>query len=239
MRLPLTALLPCLLFSCNTAPNDLEVHGALKAMFQQGQTGTTVTLDTLLPNPNLYAVGALTELSGEITIIGGQTYLSYPQSDGTARAEAWTQSDAGATLLVSGEVDEWVHIVTPHAIPWEKFDYAITKLAAGAMLNLNGRWPFMLEGTFEDLEWHVIDGSRLKGGGTSHKDHLAASVQSKLDSTKAKLIGFYSPRDRAIFTHHDSTTHVHCVLEDPLATGHVDHVTIPKGTLVSFPANWR
>ena len=31
-------------------------------------------------------------------------------------------------------------------------------------------------------------------------------------------------------------THVHCVLEQPLATGHVDHVDIPAGTTVKFPA---
>lgn len=239
MRQILTVLLSCLAFSCTSAPNELEVHGALRAMFHQGQTGTMVTLDTLTPNPNLYAVGALTELSGEITIIGGDTYLSYPEADGTARCEMSKESDAGATLLVSTEVEKWVSIATPHAIAWKDFDHAITKLAAAASLDLEGRFPFMLEGEFEDLQWHVIDGTRLASGGTSHEDHLAASVQEQRDRVHAKLIGFYSPRDKAIFTHHDSTTHVHCVIESPLATGHVDHMIVPAGTLVSFPYGWK
>lgn len=239
MRQILITLLACLIFCCANSTNKLEVHGALRAMFHQGQTGTVATLDTLTPNPNLYAVGALTELSGEITIIGGETYLSYSQADGTARCEVSKQSDAGATLLVSTEVEKWVNIATPHAIAWKDFDLAIAKLASAASLDLEGRFPFMLEGEFENLQWHVIDGKRLTSGGTSHEDHLAASVQTKRDRVKAKLIGFYSPRDKTIFTHHDSTTHVHCVVDAPLATGHVDHVIIPAGTLVSFPYGWR
>jgi hypothetical protein len=31
-------------------------------------------------------------------------------------------------------------------------------------------------------------------------------------------------------------THVHCVVSAPLASGHVDGVTLPAGTLVRFPA---
>ncbi len=48
--------------------------------------------------------------------------------------------------------------------------------------------------------------------------------------------GFYSQSDEGIFTHMGSKTHIHCVLYDPLASGHVDHVTVPVGTTIKFPA---
>ncbi len=239
MRHLFQTLALCSLIGCSAPQGELQVHGALRSMFHQGQTGTMVTLDKLLPNPNLYAVGALTELSGEITILGGTAYLSYPEDDRTARTEALTESSAGATLLVSTEVREWVHTTTQQTIAFADLDEAIVKLAFGAGFAREDRFPFLLEGDFESLAWHVIDGTRLTSGGTSHEDHLAASVQDRREFAPAKIIGFYSPRDQTIFTHHDSTTHMHCVLDGPLATGHVDHVVVPAGTLVSFPSNWR
>jgi hypothetical protein len=32
---------------------QVQVHGALRAMFHEGQTGAMVSLDSLLPNPHL------------------------------------------------------------------------------------------------------------------------------------------------------------------------------------------
>ncbi|MBC8426973.1 hypothetical protein H8E07_22900 [bacterium] len=214
---------------------EVQVHGALRAMFHEGQTGTMVTLDTMLPNPDLYAVGALADLSGEITIIGGKTYLSYPEGEEDTRTELTPETNAGAALLVATEVSAWCDIVTETAIRFEDLDEAIGKLAAAAGMNLDARFPFLMAGDFEDLQWHVIDGSRLVAGGTSHQDHLAAAAKAKLDRAAASLVGFYSAGDQGVFTHMGSMTHIHCVLEEPLATGHVDHVVIPAGTTIRFP----
>jgi rhodanese-related sulfurtransferase len=214
--------------------DGLKVYGALRAIFHQGQTGTMVTLDKLLPNPNLYAVGALTELSGEVTIVGGKTYLSYPKGNKELTV-APSKTRAGATLLVTASVREWRSVTTKKAIAFKDIDEAIGKLAVAMGLNLDGRFPFLLEGDFTDLQWHVIDGTRLKQNSTSHKDHLAAAVQLKHKRASAVLIGFYSKTDQGVFTHMGSRTHIHCVIKKPLSTGHVDHVIIPAGTTVKFP----
>ncbi len=234
-RITMTTVACLLVFCPALAAGEVQVHGALRAMFHQGQTGTMVTLDTLLPNPDLYAVGAITDLSGEITIIAGKTYLSWPDEDGTSRTKAVERPETGATLLVSTEVAAWQSVVSEKAIPLDKLGDAIMALAAGAGLDVDQRIPFLLEGVFTDLQWHVVDGSRLTGGGGSHQDHLAASVQHKLDSSQAILFGFYSKGDMGVFTHMGSRTHVHCVVEKPLSTGHVDHVVIPAGAIIRFP----
>lgn len=59
---------------------QVQVHGALHAMFHEGETGPMVCLDSLLPNPELYAVGALADLSGEVTVIDGRAYLAFSGS---------------------------------------------------------------------------------------------------------------------------------------------------------------
>jgi acetolactate decarboxylase len=244
----LTTILPGLvLLGCATTGNhsaagkprpwdgEVRVHGALRAMFHEGQTGAMVTLDTLLPNPDLYAVGALADLSGEVTVVGGKAYLSYPQEADATRTETPLRTNAAATLLVSSEVPDWRGVVTDRAIRFEELDQEIAKIAAAAGMNLDERFPFLMEGNVVDLQWHVIDGRRLTAGGASHQDHLAAAAKVRLDRGWATLVGFYSETDQGIFTHMGSKTHIHCALDEPVSTGHVDHVTIPVGTTIKFP----
>lgn len=218
---------------------QVQVHGALRAMFHEGQTGAMVNLDSLLPRPGLYAVGALADLSGEVTVIDGRAYLAFPEVAEGARTELTLQSDAGATLLVAAVVPSWNGFVTDRAIRFEDLDGEIGRLAVAAGLGLDDRFPFLLEGTFDDLQWHVIDGRRLTGGGSSHQDHLAAASRAGRDRARATLVGFYSENDQGVFTHMGSKTHIHCVLDldEPLAAGHVDRVDIPAGTTVKFPVS--
>jgi len=247
-RIPITLLTRLLPMGCAESGNaqthekprawngEVRVHGALRAMFHQGQTGVTVTLDSMLPDPRLYAVGALADLSGEITIVGGKVYLSYPEGEKHTRTETTLRANTGATLLVATRVSAWRSVTTETSIRFDELDDAMGRLAALAGMNLDGRFPFLLEGDFEDLRWHVIDGTRLTAGGTSHQDHLAASVQTRRNRAAATLVGFYSAKDQGVFTHMGSRTHIHCLLDEPLASGHVDHVVIPAGTVVKFPA---
>lgn len=214
----------------------VQVHGALRAMFHEGKTDSMVGLDSLLPDPDLYAIGALASLAGEVTVIAGRAYLAFPETANEARTEMALESDADAALLVSAAVPEWQSLVIDHPIPFEQLDDEIGKLAAAAGLSVERRLPFLLEGTFDDLQWHVIDGRRLAEGESSHQDHQSASVRASRDRTPATLIGFYSQRDQGVFTHMGSKTHLHCVLEEPLSSGHVDHVSIPAGARIKFPA---
>ena len=241
--LPCLVLLGCAAGGGNSAGSDarswdgeVRVHGTLRAMFHEGQTGSMVALDAMLPNPNLYAVGALADLSGEVTVVSGKAYLSYADGADRTRTEVTSQSNIGAALFVSAEVRAWHSVTTEHPIRFEILDEEIAKLAAAAGMNLDERFPFLLEGSFDDLQWHVIDGRRLSFGGTSHQDHMEAAVKMKLERAPATLVGFYSRGDEGVFTHMGSKTHIHCVVDEPISAGHVDHVSIPTGTTVKFPA---
>jgi len=245
LRLIIT-ILPLLLAGCNNntdgstvASQDswdgsVQVYGALRAMFHQGQTGPTVSLDTILPDPELYAVGALADLAGEVTVVAGKTWLSYPDGE-SARIEIPARPEAEATLLAASRVASWHTCRTRKTIHFEQLDDKIARLALESGMSLDERFPFLLEGVFEDLHWHVIDGTRLTAGGGSHQDHLAAAVKGRIDRVPATLVGFYSAKDQGVFTHMGSRTHIHCVPEEPFVCGHVDRVVVPAGTTVKFP----
>lgn len=213
---------------------QVRVYGALREMFHEDRIGPRVSLAEMLPSDDLYAVGALAELAGEVTILGGEAHLARPEG-GSARTERRARSDAEATLLVAANVPAWRSAAIERAIGFDEIDTRIAELAEAAGMTLDERFPFLLEGEFEDLRWHVIDGRRLTGEETSHRDHLAAAVLTQRDRTPAVLVGFYSEDDQGVFTHMGSRTHIHCVVEDPLAAGHVDHVVVPAGTTLKFP----
>lgn len=216
-------------------PGDVAVYGALREIIHEGKTGATVSLGALLPNPDLCAVGALADLAGEVTIVAGRAYLSHPDGD-EAWVEVESRTDAAATLLVAAEVPAWQSVVTEREIRFDELDREIEALARAARLDVGERFPFLVEGRVEDLQWHVVDGRRLPPGPSSHEEHVAAGVKASRARTPAVLVGFYSAHDQGVFTHMGSTTHVHCVVEGPLAAGHVDHVTIPPRTTIRFPA---
>jgi len=212
----------------------VQVYGALRAVFHDGQTGASVSLNSILTGPDVYAVGALADLAGEATVLDGRAYLSYPEG-GTTRTETVFQTDAAATLLVVCRVPAWRAITIERRILFDELDVEIARIADSAGVGVDERLPFLLQGEFEDLQWHVVDGSRLTTRGGSHQDHLAVAVKARLDRGAATLVGFFSRKDQGVFTHLGSNTHIHCVIEEPVATGHVDHVIIPAGTIMKIP----
>ncbi len=218
-----------------TGEIEIKVHGNLRQMMHEGKTGAAVQLDTLLPNEHLFAVGALADLAGEVTIIDGAAYLSYPDGVQKARTNKLTESDAAAALLVSAQVNDWQTVETDREIPFAELDDELARLAEAAGLYVDQRIPFRIEGDFRDLRWHVIDGSRLPEGPSSHADHVKAAVQLHLDDGPASLVGFFSKNDAGVFTHMGSHSHIHCMVAKPLSAGHVDHVIVPAGAKVMFP----
>lgn len=214
---------------------NVHIYGTLQRVMHGNRTSAVVQLDQLLPSGQLFGLGALSELRGEITILGGQTVLSYAAGDDSIRTELVTESDEGAALLVTAEVATWKPTTTSGEIIFENLDERIAELAARVGVDTDLPFPFMVLGQVSGLQFHVIDGGRLPKGGGSREDHLAAAIRRSLPSTTATLLGFYSEHHQGTFTHQGSKTHIHCFRDDPPVSGHVDDVTLPAGTTIMFP----
>ena len=216
----------------------VEVHGALRAMFHSGQTGRQVGLDELPYDPHRWAVGALADLDGEVTMASGTFYLAHPRADGSAQYRRAAETDRGATLLVHSSVPAWTLQTVDRALPFEAIELYVLERADAAGVPTDGAFPFRLLGEIEHLQLHVIDGSRLKGGGSSHHDHLEAAIRTTHEKAKVTLVGFYGPEAEGLFTHMGSRVHLHAIFlseSDRFASGHVDHAVIPAGTVLALP----
>ncbi len=214
----------------------VTVHGALREIMHMGRTERRVDLAPFVGRKGLFGLGALEGLGGEVTLWDGQLWLSTPDGHGSAVAGQHKTTTAGATLLVTSVVTAWQERSVTQAVAFAELDAFIEREALSSGVNAKEAFPFRIEGTPTRLDWHVIDGSKIPSDAHGHEAHMQTAVRGKLGGKPARLMGFYSPKHHAVFTHHDTNSHVHVISDAPLVTGHVDHVDISKGSRLFLPA---
>lgn len=219
-----------------SANPPVEIHGALRELMHDRRTGPVVEVSRATGSPDSVAVGALAGLTGEVTVLDGEAWLSYAEADGTARTVRTRTPADSAALLVVGRLPNAQWVTLEEDVPLAMLADRIEALAQARGVDVSRPVPFTLEGPLQDLAWHVVDGRKLQSGPSSHQAHAAAGVQGQRASTTGVLVGFYSSQHHGIFTHHDSDTHVHVVLAEENASGHVDGVTVGRGARLRLPA---
>ena len=96
----------------------------------------------------------------------------------------------------------------------------------------NSLRPFMfkLSGTVEQTKIHIVNlpkGSKVSSPDEAHKGQKNYELQNE----QADIIGFFSTEHKAIFTHHDTFSHMHLITTNRQKMGHLDVVLFKKGTM--------
>lgn len=233
------ALLLLLAADAATSPAGLAPqvtsHGALRAVMHQRDFTPKVNLAAVLAQPHVFAVGALSGLRGEITIVDGVAWLAYPVAGDRARVERRRRTSEEAALLVSASVSRWQRVTLTRDVPFAELDATLEALARQHGCDPDRPFPFSVRGPVADLQFHVIDGARLAAAGGSHHDHAAAGSRFSRPSASATLVGFFSKSHHGVFTHMGSNTHLHVVLAAEGVSGHADRVTLRRGAVLSLP----
>lgn len=216
--------------ACRPTPVDVVVThaGVLHEVMTQGATGAAARV---APGDDVYGLGALAGLAGEVTVVDGVVWTSRPGPDG---APVTTSGDTvDACLYVDARVPRWTRVPVAQEIRGAALDEGVRRLAADAGVDTTRPFPFLIEGRVRALAWHVIDGARVEPGAAGHDAHLAASQRGVLDDVDATIVGFHSTAHRGVFTHHDRDTHMHVVA--PGLSAHVDDVLVPRGAVLALP----
>ncbi|MGK3992147.1 acetolactate decarboxylase [Sorangium sp. So ce1024] len=216
------------------AAPEVRSFGSLRAILHEGQMGPAVRIGDVVPGPHAFGIGALSELRGEVAVIDDAIWTSYPRDDGTIDVRP-TGAEEQAALFVVASVAQWQEATLDADVPDGEIDARIEALLQERGLDPEAAVPVQVRGSFRDLSWHVIDGSKLTPGG-GHADHLQASVSGTLPTAEGTLVGFFSKHHHGVFTHMGSNTHFHVVLPDRPLMGHVDGVTLARGARVLLPA---
>jgi acetolactate decarboxylase len=209
---------------------QVRTWGTLREGIHEGQVGPKVTLSDVL-GPGLYAVGAVTGLAGEITVVNGVAYSAVTVDDGIRVAP---MPEVTAAILVAAIVPGWMPTPVAAAADAAALDDRIESAAQAAGLDVDQPFPFIVEGTI-NATWHVLRSQGNPSSGT-HADHLRNATTGKLTEAPAVLIGFFSRHHQGVFTHMGQRTHIHVITPDRRTMGHVDEVSLPREATLKLPA---
>jgi len=228
-------LILSLVFLCSVTHADdyqVEYAGALKNFMWKGDISAKFSLHELKGKKNLYALGAFENLKGEIQMFNSVPYNTVA-SQGKLVFD--TSLKKKASLLVYTQVSEWQESTIPEEVISKKqLEEYIVKVAEQSGINIEKPFPFLIIGSAELIAWHVIDWNPNDTKHT-HRKHIESGPNGKLKNIKAAVLGFYSNKHTAIFTHHTTNLHMHFKTADKKIAGHIDELILGKNMLLKLP----
>lgn len=201
-----------------TISTPVNHYGVLREIMMEQKLTANADLDSLKDQTHLYGLGAVEGLAGEILILDGIAYLSVADSLGVSVEQGF---DRKASLLVTSNVSLWQEL--PLDINWtglESLQIMIAEAASQQGIDTQKPFPFIVQGTFNEISWHVINATRAKA--QNHEAYKEAGTSGILKQAEGKMLGFYSEQHQGVFTHLGSYLHLHFINEAKDLMGHVD-----------------
>ncbi|PKA82487.1 acetolactate decarboxylase [Ulvibacter sp. MAR_2010_11] len=215
----------------DTIYTKVESSGSLKDIMN-GKMGATIALKDLEGIPNLYAIGALENLTGEILIYNSDPIISR-RSDKMVTVDH-TFKDS-ATLLVSAQVAEWQDIPVPTSVKSQgQFEIFLQQQALQRGVDTSKPYPFILTGGIAKLDWHVVNWNSNNADHTK-KNHLQSSLKGVLTHAYVDILGFYDAKNDGVFIHEGSKTHMHFKARDANLAAHADKIFLGKDLTLKLP----
>jgi acetolactate decarboxylase len=198
----------------------VHVSGKAKNVMMGFDLSSTVFLDTLQLN-NLYGVGPVEDLQGEITLYNGEV-ISSSVLNKKKKIRTQTNSAIRAPFLVFAKVEDWVTYEVSIDVSNNKMlEHVIDSLRQVHGIADDIPFPFLIEGIFFEVEFHIIQRNKREKM-HNHEAHNKAKIKFGACLTDAVLVGFYSNQHEGVFTHKDQYIHVHYLKTDKSVTGHLD-----------------
>ncbi len=219
----------------------IEHFGSMHETIGQKKHQGRVELSELLARPNFYAVGALEQLRGELTIFDSQAVVTGVGSNGAIEPLDKTENELQATLLVGGEVATWRELAEPAAVASDQFDRWISDRASSAGIDVEQPFMFLIEGEFAGVHVHVINGACPVHARRSGRaiDPPQRPYERQLENVRGTVVGLFAKDAAGKFTHPGTTVHAHLIFRDELGrrvTGHLEQVGLVPGAVLRVPA---
>ena len=197
-------------------PPEVKYAGALRNIMMAGDLSTHINIDTLTKK-DLYGLGPVSGLKGEIIILNGVVYSSSKEND---HLQSNQNKISEAAMLVYSHVQKWKAIKLKVNIHnYTELEKLVEETAKEQGININSPFPFMIQGLLSHVSYHVIDWKE----GTQHtmENHHQFAHMGDFKNEAVKMLGFYSRQHQSIYTHHTSFMHLHAL---GLRTNSVGHL---------------
>ena len=224
--------------SCKTGTtkdqiSDVHSYGRIDKTMQ-GDLSGDFSLDSLYNIENLYALGALKDLSGEIQIFDRQDFSSIVQNDSVL---VGPYSQQNAAFMVYAQVKDWKDLAIPLSVTNTEALIGFFEYNENAEMNTEKPFMFIIEGRVEQLDWHVLRNSASDSIPIA-KDHRHNAKSGSILERDVEILGVYSSDHEGVFTHHGIPVHMHFRTLDGMLAGHVDDLELgPEMNLKIPPGN--
>ncbi len=225
----INSIIILLITSCNTntklTKNDIKIIGEMKNVMWKGQLYGSINLDTIANKENLYGLGPVEYLSGELMVFDGKAYKSTVLTPTTMKVEETYKTKAPFFGYVN--INKWKEQDLPDSIQsisqLETYLDKITK-------SVKRPFMFKLSGVVETAKIHIVNlpkGSKVSSPDEAHQGQINYDIINQ----QADILGFFSTEHKAIFTHHDTFLHMHLLTKDKTKMGHLDNVFFGNGNI--------
>lgn len=205
--------------------NEVVVVGQMKDVMWKGELAGKLQLDSLASIEQLYGLGPVEYLSGEIFINNGKVLHCTVLSETSMTVVEAKQ--LRAPFFAYAQIPRWREQLLPDSIgslaELEKFLLTISA---------SFRQPFMFRiiGPVKDARIHVVNlpkGTPVSSPNDAHQGQVSYTIKQQ----EVEILGFFSTQHKSIFTHHDSFVHMHLLTADQAKMGHLDQVSFTKGQM--------
>jgi acetolactate decarboxylase len=213
-------------------PFDFKAYGAFRSMVTERNYRAVVALKDAVDARTTDAVGAVSGLRGEISMIEGKLIVSYGADCATACPQPAAET---ATLLATASTQHWRSIVIDQDLDAKGAESFIRAQAKAAGLD-DKPFPFRINGAVTNFVMHVnaAPNPRFKGHGSF--DEMAVTGLAKGPRLAGSVVGFHAPPSlQGIITHMGDYFHSHFVDEQRSMTAHLDTFGVAAGSTLLLP----
>jgi alpha-acetolactate decarboxylase len=215
-------------------PGSIRIYGSLPGLFE-GETEAKVSLKDVPPRPGIVGLGSLSDLRGEIAIVRGVTWLSYPGLGNSMTVESNPLKPESAGFLALAEVQRWQSDTLETAVPFDQLAGVIEERARRAGIDPNRPFPLLIEGTFSAIELNVVNGPGLGSEKPTQERLRDTAVKVSRERGEGSIVGFAGGGGEGLI-HSGQRFHLHVVLPVAQEVGHLDSVRVEAGSLLRLPA---
>lgn len=203
-----------LLTACNVNKEDhykVKHAGAMRDIMHKHDYSAKADLDSI-DHKNLYALGAIEGIKGEVLVWDGSPYMSLEKNGKVA----FDNDKHTASLLVYAQVRNWKKTAITNATSMVDLEQQL------AALGQKKPFPFIIKGIADSLDWHIVNVD------PKHPDipHKKTGIQGVITGEQVDILGFYSENAQGVYTHHNSKVHIHFKTQSGALAGHVDGLSL-------------
>lgn len=227
------------LVSCASLSKKQEVAkvstvSAMHDMMMSGDTSGKLNLNNI-KSKNLYGIGPLENLKGEITIVDGVPYVGTVSSKGLPVIEKnW---DKSAIFFVHADTRAWKTFKYNKPLNSKaELNQLLANTFKELSVDLEEKVLFKVRANATSLKYHIMN---LKDGEMiSRGSHKSAKKVYTIKNSPVEIIGFWAPKKMmGVYSHKGDRTHLHFISADEKHSGHIDDLNLGSGFEVSIAIN--